>query len=48
MLPRKFLSVAMTRGYWDVHLGRIEVPLQDEVLDENAPNCQYDQRRQPK
>ena len=38
ILARKIMSIAMTRGYWDVLLGITEVPPQDEVLDENAPN----------
>ena len=32
------MSVAATRGYCDILLGKIVVPPQDEVLDENAPN----------
>jgi len=38
MWARKFMSVATTRGYRDVLLGKTIVPPQDESLDENVPN----------
>ena len=38
MWARKFMSVATTRGYRDVLLGKTVVPPQDEVLDESAPS----------
>ena len=38
MWTKKVMSIATTRGYRDVLLGKTEVPPQDEVLDENAPN----------
>ena len=38
MWARKFMSVATTRGYRDVLLGKTIVPPQDETLDENVPN----------
>ena len=38
MSARKFMSVATTRGYCDVLLGKTVVPPQDEVLDVNTPS----------
>ena len=38
MWARKFISVATTRGYRDVLLGKTVVPPQDEILDENTPS----------
>ena len=32
------MSVATTRGYWDVLLTKMIVPPQDEELNENSPN----------
>ena len=38
MWARKFMSAATTRGYRDVLLGKIAVPPQDDVLNEEVPN----------
>ena len=35
MWARKFMSLATTRGYRDVLLGKTTVPPQDEDLDKN-------------
>ena len=38
MWARKLMSVATTRRYRAVLLGKTAIPPQDEVLDENVPN----------
>ena len=38
MWARNFMSVAATRGYWNILLEKTVMPSQDEALDENAPN----------